>query len=105
MSGKTGLVTGASRGFGRLTAEALARAGDVICASMRDIGGRNAANAAAMAETARAGGIFLRPLESDVQPAPLVKAAVALIAAESARVAVVIHNAAGAGSHPRQRQS
>ena len=44
------VVTGASSGFGRLTAEALAKAGHTVYASMRDINGRNAAHATAMAK-------------------------------------------------------
>ena len=40
MSKKIILVTGASSGFGRLTAEALAKAENTVYASMRDIAGR-----------------------------------------------------------------
>jgi NAD(P)-dependent dehydrogenase (short-subunit alcohol dehydrogenase family) len=36
------LCTGASSGFGRLTSEALARAGHTVYASMRETNGRNA---------------------------------------------------------------
>jgi NADP-dependent 3-hydroxy acid dehydrogenase YdfG len=42
MSKKIIVITGASSGFGRLTANALAKAGHTVYASMRDTAGRNA---------------------------------------------------------------
>ena len=41
MSKKIVVITGASSGFGRLTANALAKAGHTVYASMRDTAGRN----------------------------------------------------------------
>lgn len=93
MSSKVVLVTGASSGFGRLTAEALAVAGHVVYASMRDTAGRNAQNAADMAETARRDGVDLRPIELDVQSDGSVDAAVETIVAAGAGIDVVVHNA------------
>jgi NAD(P)-dependent dehydrogenase (short-subunit alcohol dehydrogenase family) len=90
---KTILITGASSGFGRLTAEALAKAGHTVYASMRDIAGRNAKNAAEMAEMSARDGVDLRAVELDVQSEPSTEAAVARIIAESGRIDVLVHNA------------
>lgn len=90
MSKKIILVTGSSSGFGRLTAEALGRAGNTVYASMRDIAGRNAKNAAELSAIA---GSDIRPIELDVQSEPSVNAAVEKIIAESGQIDVVVHNA------------
>jgi NAD(P)-dependent dehydrogenase (short-subunit alcohol dehydrogenase family) len=42
---KTILISGASSGFGALTARALADAGHTVYAGMRDVAGRNATKA------------------------------------------------------------
>lgn len=90
MNPKVILVTGASSGFGRLTAEALGRAGHIVYASMRDVAGRNAGNAAQLSAIAGSG---LRPIELDVQSEPSANAAVERIIAESGRIDVLVHNA------------
>jgi NAD(P)-dependent dehydrogenase (short-subunit alcohol dehydrogenase family) len=61
------LVTGASSGFGRLIAQALADTGHVAYASMRELGGRNAAQREAVAAYTRERAVDLRALELDVQ--------------------------------------
>jgi len=86
MSKKIILITGASSGFGRLTAEALAKAGNTVYASMRDIAGRNAKNAAEMAETSKRDGVDLRAIELDVQSEPSIDVAVKKIMAESGKI-------------------
>jgi len=86
------LVTGASSGFGRLTAEALARAGHTVWASMRDVAGRNAPAAAQMADLSRQG-VDIRPLELDVQSEASAEAAIQRLIAESGRLDVIVHNA------------
>src|SRR4051794_9435505 len=84
------LITGASSGFGRMSAEALGRAGHTVYASMRDVAGRNSGNAAAMSAIE---GSDIRPLELDVQSQQSVDAAVADVIARSGRIDVLVHNA------------
>jgi NAD(P)-dependent dehydrogenase (short-subunit alcohol dehydrogenase family) len=84
------LITGASSGFGRVTAEALAKAGHSVYASMRDVAGRNAGNAAEMAAIP---GSDIRPIGLDVQSDASANAAVEQIIAESGRIDVLVHNA------------
>ena len=87
------LVTGASSGFGLMTARALAREGHVVYASMRDTDGRNAAKMAELKEEALRDGVELRPIELDVASQDSADAAVATILAERSRLDVIVHNA------------
>jgi len=87
------LVTGASSGFGRLTAEALAKAGHTVYASMRETAGRNAPEVAKIAAFSKENGVDLRPLELDVLSQASVDAAVGKVIGESGRIDVLIHNA------------
>ncbi len=87
------LVTGASSGFGRLTADALARAGHTVFASMRDTAGRNAPQVADVRKFAKDNNVDLRPLELDVGSQPSVDAGVAQLIADTGRLDVVVHNA------------
>jgi NAD(P)-dependent dehydrogenase (short-subunit alcohol dehydrogenase family) len=93
MNGKIVLVTGASSGFGRLAARALAHAGHTVYASMRDTGGRNAAEAADLHSYAKAQAIDLRALELDVSAQASVDAGVAEVMREHGRIDVLVHNA------------
>jgi NAD(P)-dependent dehydrogenase (short-subunit alcohol dehydrogenase family) len=87
------VVTGASSGFGRLSAEALALAGHTVYASMRDIAGRNASQAGAVHYFAKDNGVDLRTVEMDVQSQGSVDAAVEKVFNANGRVDVVVHNA------------
>ncbi|WP_176054712.1 SDR family oxidoreductase [Paraburkholderia caribensis] len=90
---KTILITGASSGFGRLMATALARAGHTVYASMRDIRGRNASVSSEMTHLGEVEGIDLRVIEMDVQSEPSIELAVAEVVNQAGRIDVVIHNA------------
>ena len=60
------VVTGASSGFGAMTARALAQAGHTVYASMRDTAGRNAPQVANALAYAKEHGVDLRTIELDV---------------------------------------
>jgi NAD(P)-dependent dehydrogenase (short-subunit alcohol dehydrogenase family) len=87
------LVTGASSGFGRLTAEALAKAGYTVYASMRETTGRNAPEMAKVAAFSQAHGVDLRTVELDVLSQDSVDAAVAKVIADTGHIDVLVHNA------------
>ena len=61
------VITGASSGFGALTARALAHAGHIVYASMRETTGRNAPQVAEVARYASEHGVDLRTVELDVR--------------------------------------
>ena len=75
-----------------MTAEARSQA-EHVYASMRDIAGRNAKNAAEMAETSKREGVGHHAIELDVQSEPSIDVAVKKIMAESGKIDVLVHNA------------
>ncbi|CAI8899067.1 SDR family oxidoreductase [Pseudomonas chlororaphis] len=87
------LITGASSGFGALTARALADAGHIVYASMRETLGRNAPQVAEVRRYADEHRVDLRSVELDVASSASVEAGVAQIVADCGRLDVVIHNA------------
>lgn len=87
------LITGASSGFGRMMANAIAATGHTVYASMRGLDGKNAARVGEVANYAKAHQVDLRTIELDVQSNDSVQAAVDKIIAEHGRIDVLIHNA------------
>jgi NADP-dependent 3-hydroxy acid dehydrogenase YdfG len=60
------VITGASSGFGALTARALAKAGHTVYASMRETKGRNAPQVKELQNYAAEHSVDLRPIELNV---------------------------------------
>ena len=87
------VVTGASSGFGLLSAKALAQAGHTVYASMRETEGRNAPRVAEIAAYAQENGVDLRTVELDVADDASVEAGIARIIADNGRLDVIVHNA------------
>ena len=87
------LITGASSGFGALSARALAAAGHVVYAGMRDTQGRNAPQVAALQDHALQHHVALNAIELDVQSEASARAAIDHIIARQGRLDVLVHNA------------
>jgi NAD(P)-dependent dehydrogenase (short-subunit alcohol dehydrogenase family) len=87
------VVTGASSGFGLLSAKALAAAGHTVYASMRETEGRNAPQVAELARYAAEQGVDLRTVELDVASDASVEAGIARVIADNGRLDVIVHNA------------
>ena len=87
------VITGASSGFGALTARALAKAGHIVYASMRDTTGRNASQVEAAAKFAKENNVDLRTIALDVASQASADAAIQRIVRDNGHLDVVIHNA------------
>jgi NAD(P)-dependent dehydrogenase (short-subunit alcohol dehydrogenase family) len=90
---KSVVITGASSGFGALTARALTNDGHLVYAGMRDVAGQDAGAAADAAQYAREHSVALRPLAMDVTDQNMVDAAINRVLQEVGRIDVIVHNA------------
>jgi NAD(P)-dependent dehydrogenase (short-subunit alcohol dehydrogenase family) len=93
MSQQVIVITGASSGFGALTARALAKAGHTVYAGMRETQGRNAAQVAAVAAFSAENGVNLQAVELDVASDTSVNAGIAAVVSQEGHIDVIIHNA------------
>src|SRR6266436_735511 len=84
---KTILITGASSGFGRDTAETLFRAGHTVYASMRGTQGKNREAAEALRK------LGIMTVELDVSDDASVEAGVKKVLVEAGKIDVLVNNA------------
>jgi NAD(P)-dependent dehydrogenase (short-subunit alcohol dehydrogenase family) len=90
---KVALITGCSSGFGRVTAETLARTNCRVFAGMRDIKNRNASNAREVLALAEKGSLPLSPIELDVNDDASVDRAVEEVIRATGHIDVLVNNA------------
>lgn len=90
---KVVLITGCSSGFGRVTAETLARANYNVFAGMRDVKGRNASNAREVQALGERESLPLSPMELDVTDDASVDRAVAEVMRAAGQIDVLVNNA------------
>src|SRR6266478_4674791 len=87
------MITGASSGFGALTARRLAEAGHTVYATMRETGGRNAKQVEAARKFAAEKNVDLRTAELDVSSQESADRAVQQVLGAAGRLDIIIHNA------------
>ncbi|MGV2103607.1 SDR family oxidoreductase [Rhizobium sp. 21-4511-3d] len=93
MSKQVIVVTGASSGFGAMSARALAKAGHTVYAGIRATTTRNAKAVADAAAFAKENNADLRSVELDVTDDASIAQAIETIVAENGRLDVIVHNA------------
>jgi NAD(P)-dependent dehydrogenase (short-subunit alcohol dehydrogenase family) len=93
MTKKIVVITGASSGFGALTARALADAGHTVYAGIRQIATRNAAAVKDAADYASTHNVDLRTVELDISSQDSVNIAVADLIKAHGRIDVIVQNA------------
>ena len=93
MSKQVIVVTGASSGFGAMSARALAKAGHTVYAGIRATTTRNAKAVADVAAFAKENNADLRSVELDVTDDASIAQAIETIVAENGRLDVIVHNA------------
>ena len=87
------LITGCSTGFGRVTAETLARKKYQVYAAMRNAGGRNAENVRELQALAERESLALHPVELDVDDDTSVGRAVDKVIQDAGHIDVLVNNA------------
>jgi len=90
------MITGASSGFGRTTAETLAHHGHTVYATLREMAGKNQAAARELQRAAEVDRTRLQVIELDVTNTDSVERAIQTVVRETGRLDVLINNAGAA---------
>ena len=93
MNSQVIIITGASSGFGRVTAETLAHHGHTVYATVRDMTGKNQPVARELQRAAQAEHTRLHVIELDVTETDSVERAVQTVVSETGRLDVLVNNA------------
>lgn len=93
MNNQVIIITGASSGFGRATAETLARQGHTVYATVRDLKGKNQPVVQELRSAAQAGNTRLHVIELDVTSTESVERAIQTVVRETGRLDVLVNNA------------
>jgi len=91
--GSVVLITGCSTGFGRVTAETLAREKYKVYAAMRNVGGRNTEKVRELQALAERESLVLHPVELDVNDDASVGRAVDKVIQDAGHIDVLVNNA------------
>ena len=87
------VITGASSGFGALTARTLSKAGHIVYAGMRETNGRNAHQVKAINDYSTKHMVNINAIEMDVNSQYSIDSAVREILTKHTHIDVLIHNA------------